>query len=121
LAPPREALHATCDGRFRKMIAAGALDEARAMRALTLDPLLPATRAVGLRELFRHLDGEIGLEEAIGLAQVATRQYAKRQMTWFRNQLHDPTVIVEQYSERVRQESFSKIEHWRLTPPRASD
>jgi len=121
LAPPRDALYAACDARFRKMVDAGALDEARAMRRLALDPALPATRAVGLRELIRHLEGEISLDEAIGLAQVATRQYAKRQMTWFRNQLQDPTVLSEQYSERVRQESFSKIEHWRLTPPRASD
>ncbi len=115
LAPPREVLHAACDARFRAMVANGALAEARAMRALVLDPALPATRALGLRELIRHLDGEVGLEEAIGLAQAATRQYAKRQMTWFRNQLSDPTIFNEQYSERVRQESFSKIEHWRLT------
>lgn len=86
-----------------------------------LDPVLPATRAVGLRELIRHLDGEIALEEAVSLAQVATRQYAKRQMTWFRNQLHDPTVLGEQYSESARQEIFSKIEHWQLTLPKASD
>ena len=119
LAPPREALHAASDARFRAMIAAGALDEARAVRALGLDPALPATRALGLRELIRHLEGEIGLEQAIGLAQAATRQYAKRQMTWFRNQLVDPTIIFEQYSERVRQKSFAKIEHWQLTgsPP----
>jgi len=117
LAPPREVLHAACDARFRRMVEAGALEEARAMRALALDPALPATRAVGLRELARHLAGEVRLEEAIRLAQVATRQYAKRQMTWFRNQLPDPIVLDEQYSERVRQESFSKIEHWRLTPP----
>lgn len=119
LAPPRGALNAACDARFRKMVEAGALDEARAMRVL--DPVLPATRAVGLRELIRHLDGEIALEEAVSLAQVATRQYAKRQMTWFRNQLHDPTVLGEQYSESARQEIFSKIEHWQLTLPKASD
>jgi tRNA dimethylallyltransferase len=98
------------------MVAAGALDEARAMRALQLDPALPASRATGLRELIWHLDGEIALDEAIGLAQVATRQYAKRQMTWFRNQLSDPLRIDAQYSERVRQKSFAKIEHWQLTP-----
>ncbi len=88
---------------------------------LALDPALPATRAIGLRELIRHLDGEIGLDEAVQLAQVATRRYAKRQMTWFRNQLHDPIVLDAQYSERVRQESFSKIEAWMLTPPEPND
>jgi tRNA dimethylallyltransferase len=121
LAPPRDVLNAACDLRFRKMIGAGALDEAAGMRRLGLDPSLPATRALGLRELTRHLDGAIGLEEAISLAQVATRQYAKRQMTWFRNQLHDPIILTEQYSERVRQESFAKIEHWQLTPAKAND
>jgi tRNA dimethylallyltransferase len=116
LSPPREVLHAACDARFRQMVAAGALDEARTMRTLALDPALPASRALGLRELIRHLDGEIDVETAITLAQAATRQYAKRQMTWFRNQLADPLRIEAQYSERVRHESFAKIEHWLLTP-----
>lgn len=120
LLPPREILHAACDARFRSMIEGGALDEARAMRALDLAPALPATRAVGLRELIRHLDGEIGLAEAIDLAQAATRQYAKRQITWFRNQLHDPIIFSEQYSERVRQKIFSKIEASVLTRPESS-
>ena len=121
LAPPRATLHAACDTRFRAMVASGALDEARAVRTLRLDPELPAARALGLRELIRHLEGEIGLEEAIGLAQVATRQYAKRQMTWFRNQLAEPVIFFEQYSERVRHEIFAKIEHWQLTRPSPSD
>ncbi len=120
LLPPRELLHAACDARFRSMVEGGALDEARAMRALDLDPALPATRAVGLRELIRHIEGEIGLAEAIYLAQAATRQYAKRQITWFRNQLDDPRVFSEQYSERVRQKSFSKIEGSVLTRPESS-
>lgn len=120
LLPPREILHAACDARFASMVEEGALDEAAAMRALHLDPALPATRAVGLRELIRHLAGEIGLAEAIDLAQAATRQYAKRQITWFRNQLHDPIIFSEQYSERVRQKSFSKIEASVLTRPESS-
>lgn len=117
LLPPRPVLHAACDARFRAMVKSGAIEEAQSMRTLDLDSTLPATRAVGLRELIRHLDGDIGLEVAINLAQAATRQYAKRQITWFRNQLPDPIAFFEQYSERVRQESFSKIEHWRLTSP----
>lgn len=121
LAPAREALYAACDARFRAMVASGALDEARRVQALGLEPALPASRALGLRELIRHLEGEIGLEEAIRLAQAATRQYAKRQMTWFRNQLADPVKFDEQYSERVRQKSFAKIEHWQLTGSRPND
>ena len=121
LAPPRAVLHAVCDARFRAMVASGAIEEAGAVRALGLDPALPAARALGLRELIRHLEGEISLADAIRLAQAATRQYAKRQMTWFRNQLRDPVIFAEQYSERVRQKSFAKIEHWQLTGSAASD
>src|SRR5690348_14307627 len=51
LAPPREALYAACDGRFRAMVAAGALDEAKALLAQDLDPELPAMKAVGMPEL----------------------------------------------------------------------
>ncbi len=65
LMPPREALYAACDARFRAMIAAGALDEAAALAARGLDPDLPAMKAVGVPELLRHLRGEIALDEAI--------------------------------------------------------
>lgn len=87
LMPPREELYARIDRRFEVMLAAGALDEARAFDALGLDPSLPANKALGLPELRRHLAGEIGLEEATRAAQQASRNYAKRQMTWFRGQL----------------------------------
>ena len=79
LLPPREALYAACDARFAAMIEAGALDEARALLARGLDPGLPAMKAVGVRELMRHLRGETTLEAAIAAAQQATRRYAKRQ------------------------------------------
>ena len=69
------------------MIAAGALDEVRALLALDLDPALPAMKAIGVPELARVTLGELRVEDAISLAKVATRQYAKRQSTWFRNQL----------------------------------
>ena len=86
LEPPREALYARCDARFAGMVMAGALDEARALLARGLDPALPLMKAVGLRELGRHLAGELSLDEAVALAQQETRRYAKRQSTWFRNQ-----------------------------------
>lgn len=89
LEPPRPELYARCDARMRGMIAAGALEEARALLARGLSPALPAMKAVGLRELGAHLSGEIGLAEAEGRAAQATRNYAKRQMTWFRNQTPD--------------------------------
>jgi tRNA dimethylallyltransferase len=116
LSPPRNILTSACDGRFLSMIEAGALEEAKAIRALSPDPLLPAIKALGLRELIRHLDGEIDLKAAISLAQTATRQYAKRQMTWFRHQLQPDLVIDEQFSERILPKIFSFIRQFLLTP-----
>lgn len=89
LDPPREALYARCDARFGAMAVRGALEEARALLARGLDPGLPLMKAVGLRELGRHLAGELSLDEAVALGAQQTRQYAKRQTTWFRNQQPD--------------------------------
>jgi tRNA dimethylallyltransferase len=87
--PPREELYARCDARLLAMVGAGALEEVRALMDRNLDPVLPAMKAVGVRELARHLRGEDTLDEAIALAQQETRRYAKRQLTWFRNQTPD--------------------------------
>jgi tRNA dimethylallyltransferase len=66
-----------------------AVEEVEALRALGLDPMLPAMKAIGVREISDWLDGRISREEAIELAVIATRQYAKRQRTWFRNRMGD--------------------------------
>lgn len=92
--PPREALYAACDARFDAMMAVGALDEVRALLALGLDPALPAMKSLGVRELARHLAGEWTLEQAGEKTRQATRNYAKRQTTWFRHQLV-PDVVLE--------------------------
>lgn len=89
LEPDREALYARCDARLHAMIEAGALEEVRALMARRLDPLAPVMKAVGVRELAAHLRGELTLAEAVALAQQETRRYAKRQLTWFRNQTPD--------------------------------
>lgn len=83
----REAVRARCDARFDAMIAAGALEEARALLAMNLDPELPAARAHGLRALQRHLRGEASLEAAIAAGKLETRQYVKRQETWLRRHM----------------------------------
>ena len=98
LEPPRPDLYSRCDDRVLHMLAGGALDEARALAARALDPVLPAMKAVGLRELTRHLDGELTLDQAIALARQATRNYAKRQMTWFRRQTPDWPRITDDVS-----------------------
>ena len=81
-----------CDRRFVGMVEAGAADEVAALLARKLDPALPAMRAIGVRELAGWLTGAATREEAIAAGQLATRQYAKRQATWFRHQapLHWP-------------------------------
>lgn len=89
LEPPRAALYARCDARLAAMAATGALDEVRTLMTRGLDPNLPAMKATGLRELARHLAGELTLDQAIAAGAQATRRYAKRQLTWLRNQTPD--------------------------------
>lgn len=89
--PSRERLYANCDARVAQMVEAGALEEVRALMARGLDPALPAMKAVGVREFAAHLAGETTLAAAIEATRQATRNYAKRQLTWFRNQTPDWT------------------------------
>jgi tRNA dimethylallyltransferase len=87
LAPDRDQLYARIDARYDGMLAAGALEEVAALAARHLDPLLPAMKAHGVPALIRHLSREITREEAAAIGRANTRQYAKRQFTWFRHQL----------------------------------
>jgi tRNA dimethylallyltransferase len=87
LAPDRAELRRRIDARFRAMVEQGALDEARALAARRLDPMLPVMRAHGVPGLLAHLRGDATLEEAIARGQGDTRRYAKRQFTWFRHQM----------------------------------
>jgi tRNA dimethylallyltransferase len=81
----REVLYQRINARFEGMIAAGLLDEVRALRARgDLDPDLPSLRAVGYRQLWSHLAGDCSLEDAVAAARQATRNLAKRQLTWLR-------------------------------------
>ncbi len=89
LDPPRDVLHARCDQRLELMMDHGAAEEAAALVARGLEDRLPALKAVGLRELAAYARGEASRAEALAAAQAATRQYAKRQATWFRNQTPD--------------------------------
>lgn len=87
--PERSALYARCDARVAQMVEMGALEEVRALVARGLDPALPAMKAVGVREFAAQLAGETTLEAAVEATRQATRNYAKRQLTWFRNQTPD--------------------------------
>jgi len=84
----RAALHARIEERFAAMMAAGFLDEVRRLHGRgDLTPGHPAIRAVGYRQLWQHLDGECDLDTAIARAIAATRQLAKRQLTWLKSSL----------------------------------
>ncbi|MBF0625773.1 MAG: tRNA (adenosine(37)-N6)-dimethylallyltransferase MiaA [Magnetococcales bacterium] len=84
LEGPREVLYERIERRMANMMAQGFLDEAAALLARGYARTLPAMKAVGYRQLFRHLDGELTLAEAVELAVRETRRYAKRQLTWLR-------------------------------------
>lgn len=80
-------LYARCDARVAAMIEAGAIDEVAALRQRGLDPALPVMRAIGVPPLVDHLLGRLPLAEALAAMRQATRNYAKRQRTWFAHQL----------------------------------
>lgn len=86
LLPEREWLYERCDRRFAMMLEHGAIEEVETLLARNLDPALPVMRAIGVPEIAGLLQGDLSLAQAIVSGQTATRQYAKRQYTWFRNQ-----------------------------------
>ena len=115
LLPPRDWLYARCDARFAAMLDQGAAVEVAALLARDLDPALPVMRAIGVKEIAAMLHGETTLEETLAAGTRATRQYAKRQYTWFANQ---PPVEWERCSEIPCDEALSalltlaKTLHW---------
>ena len=97
LLPPRDWLYARCDRRFEAMMSDEGLAEVRRLLDRRLDPDLPVMRAIGVREIAGYLTGALGRDEALQAGRTATRQYAKRQYTWFSRQpppdwprLHQP-------------------------------
>lgn len=95
IIPSAEELDNRCYLRFDKMIEAGAVEEVRHLNSLNLSGELPAMKMLGVPELLSFVRGERYLEEAIALAKLHTRQYAKRQRTWFRNKLEAEIVLNE--------------------------
>lgn len=87
--PARNILYANCEKRFDRMIERGAIDEVKALATLNLDPMLPIMKAVGVPELLHLIRGEWTMDMARSKAQQSTRNYAKRQLTFFRHQMSD--------------------------------
>jgi len=93
LNPDREVLRQRIARRFETMFEHGAVDEVRGLLSLGVDPSLPAMKAIGVPEIAAMLSGELTRAGAIESAIIATRQYAKRQRTWFRNRMADWTWV----------------------------
>jgi tRNA dimethylallyltransferase len=122
ILPEREALYRCCDARFLAMLARGALDEVK--HALALYPAERrregGAKALGFAELAECVDHPERLEEAVSAAQQATRNYAKRQVTWFRHQMANgnfmsPNMGDMQFSESSHAGMRQKIRSFLLT------
>ena len=107
--PPRDTLYAKCEDRLEFMLKNGALNEVRVLKNMNLDPNCPAMKALGVPEFLAYLDNKMSLDEALYGAKQATRRYAKRQTTWFRNQIIQNYRLKAQYSKRLLPEIFSNI------------
>ena len=101
LRPPRQELRAVASERFDAMLRNGALEEVRALLERRLDPALPAMRAHGVPELAAHLSGRMELSEARTRAVAHTRQYIKRQDTWFRHHALAPAGRVRHIDAQI--------------------
>lgn len=95
LLPPREWLYQRCDRRFEEMIGDEGQEEVRRLLDRKLNPLLPVMRAIGVRQIAGLVTGALSREQALELGRTATRQYAKRQYTWFRGQPPDDWIRIE--------------------------
>jgi tRNA dimethylallyltransferase len=116
LLPPRDWLTARCDRRFEAMLEEGAIAEVERLLARRLDPDLPVMRAIGVPEIAAFLSGDISRDEMVARGQTATRQYAKRQYTWFSRQPPaDWTRIDREIDNKYRIENVIKLLNGMLT------
>ena len=99
LTMPREKLYAAIDDRVDRMMAQGLLSEVKGLRDRGYDRKLPALQAIGYAQLFAYLDGEVSLDMAVDNIKRATRQFAKRQLTWFRRDERIRWFDCEHYEE----------------------
>ena len=110
----RQLLQARIERRFRNMLAAGFVDEVRALyQRGDLDAELPALRAVGYRQVWAFLSGRMSYEDMVNQAIVATRRYAKRQMTWLRGEFNAKWFVAEApgVAEQLRLHLHSRLKH----------
>jgi tRNA dimethylallyltransferase len=110
LIPERAALYARIDARFDAMLQMGVLGEVAALAGRGLAPDLPALKALGVPEFRRHLDGECELAAAADKAKQATRNFAKRQLTWYRHQLAADLRIEDFGGTEAIERAASKVQ-----------
>ena len=98
LLPSKSGLDERCDLRFDKMIESGAIEEVKTLASKNLSKDMPSMRAQGVPEILAYLSGAMTLSDAVELAKIHTRQYAKRQITWFKNKLNADVSIDNCYT-----------------------
>lgn len=118
LEVPLDVLDARIRDRIRAMVAEGFVEEVAGLLRAGRSRRDPGLDGVGYREIADHLEGEIGLEEAVERTRVATRQYARRQRTWFRHQLGPDTVTVDG-TAAVEAQRAAVVAAWRAGAARA--
>ncbi|MEC7210407.1 MAG: tRNA (adenosine(37)-N6)-dimethylallyltransferase MiaA [Pseudomonadota bacterium] len=105
--PPRGDIYDRIDRRFARMMESGAPEEVATLAGRGLDPSLPVMKALGVREIMAMQQGHITRSRAIELASRDSRHYAKRQMTWIRNNYHAQMTIESKFSKRIMEGIFS--------------
>jgi len=93
LNTPRDVLYENCNSRFLKMLDNNVMDEIKYLENNNVDPKLTSMKSLGVSELRSYYRDEITLDSAIEMAQQSTRRYAKRQVTWFKNQLPELNIL----------------------------
>ena len=93
LLPSRSFLYSTCDKRLEQMFENGAIEEVRGVISKNQNIKTSAMKSLGVHEIISYLRGDISKEEALDKAKTKTRQYAKRQITWFKNQTKEKTTL----------------------------
>jgi tRNA dimethylallyltransferase len=115
LLPTRPVLNEACDARLESMAAHGALQEVKALLESGIPRTAPVMRALGAAEFAAYAAGEIDRAGAMAGAKLSTRRYVKSQITWFKRQFNAKLTFETQFSERFKDEIFSKIRHLGLT------
>lgn len=109
MMPPRPTLYDRINQRFDHMLAHGAVDEVARLMARQLDPGLPLMKALGVAPIAAFLAGDMTKDDAAFIAKRDSRRYAKRQMTWIRNNFNAQITVEKKYSESLYEKIFSLI------------